>query len=115
MRIGQRIKERRKELGLSAEDLAKRLGKSRATMFRYENGEIENMPLDILKPLAEALQTTPEYLMGWEQVQGTNRAIVQIISRLRKDEEFFKAVKTLDGLEPGKFAIVQQMLSVFEE
>lgn len=65
MTIGQRIKARRKELDMSAEQLANKLGKSRATIFRYENGDIKNLPLDILTPIAEALATTPAYLMGW--------------------------------------------------
>lgn len=66
MDVGRRIRERRLELGLTLEDLGKRLGKNRSTIYRYENGEIENMPIDILKPIAEALQTTPAHLMGWD-------------------------------------------------
>lgn len=64
--IGQRIKERRKELGLSADDLAQRIGKSRATVFRYENGEIEKLPIDVAKPIAEALGLTLAALLGWD-------------------------------------------------
>ena len=66
MAIGHRIKERRKYLKMSAEELAKRLGKDRSTVYRYEKGDIENLPLDILQPIAKALDTTPEYLMGWQ-------------------------------------------------
>ena len=69
MNIGKRIKERRKELRMSVDDLAKRLGKDRSTVYRYEKGDIENLPLDILEPIAEALSTTPAYLMGWEDGQ----------------------------------------------
>ena len=64
---GERIKERRKALGLSADDLAARIGKDRATIFRYEKGEIENMPLVVIYNLAEALHVSPGYLMGWER------------------------------------------------
>lgn len=64
--IGRRIKERRKELGLSAGDLAQRIGKSKATVFRYENGEIEKLPIDVAKPIAEALGITLATLLGWE-------------------------------------------------
>lgn len=67
MRIGQRISARRKELKISADELAKRLGKDRSTIYRYEKGDIENLPLDILEPIAQALETTPAYLMGWEK------------------------------------------------
>lgn len=67
MKIGERMKARRKELCMSADDLGALLGKNRATIYRYEKGEIEKMPLDILEPIAEALRTTPQYLMGWDE------------------------------------------------
>ena len=66
MTIGDRIKLRRKELGMSADKLGEVIGKNRATVFRYENGDIERMPIDVIEPIAEALLTTPAYLMGWE-------------------------------------------------
>lgn len=66
MNVGTRIKNRRHELEMSVEELARKLNKNRATIYRYEKGEIENLPLDILEPLAKALDTTPQYLMGWE-------------------------------------------------
>ena len=66
MNIGQRIKQRRVELGLSVDDIAEKIGKNRATVYRYESSEIEDLPTSILEPLAKALSTTPAYLMGWE-------------------------------------------------
>lgn len=76
MNIGNRIKERRKELNMSVEDLAKRLGKNRTTVYRYEKGDIENLPIDILDPLAKALETTPAYLMGWDNTPNKDTATV---------------------------------------
>mgnify|MGYP000934082311 FL=1 len=73
MRIGERIKQRRLELGYTADTLAKMLNKNRATIYRYENGDIENMPIDVLEPLAKALNTTPAYLMGWSSEQSTKK------------------------------------------
>ena len=66
MDVGKRIKERRMELNISVDELAKRLNKNRTTVYRYEKGDIENLPMDILGPLAKALNTTPAYLMGWD-------------------------------------------------
>ena len=71
MTIGSRIKNRRKYLKMSADELGKRLGKDRSTIYRYEKGDIENLPLDVLEPIANALETTPQYLMGWEQKKET--------------------------------------------
>ena len=66
MTTGQRMKERRKQIGISAETVASYLGVSPATIYRYENGGIDKVPGDILAPIAEILQTTPAYLMGWD-------------------------------------------------
>lgn len=70
MSIGDRIKRRRQEIGLTVDQVADKIGKNRATVYRYESSEIEKFPIDILSPLAEALRTTPAYLMGWEDSSG---------------------------------------------
>ena len=67
MTVGSRIREFRKRLGLSVDDVAEKLKKNRATIYRYESDDIENLPAPILEPLAKVLQTTPAELMGWEQ------------------------------------------------
>lgn len=66
MDIGERMKLRRKELNLSADVVAEKLGVSRSTIFRYEKGDIEKLPTNILEDIAEVLKTTPAFLMGWE-------------------------------------------------
>lgn len=63
--IGDRIKSARLALGYSAEQVAAFLNVSPATVYRYENGDISKLPSKFIKPLAEYLCVTPEYLMGW--------------------------------------------------
>lgn len=63
---GKKIKERRKQLGISADMLAKYLGVSRSTIFRYENGDIEKIPANMLPDIARYLQTSEAFLMGWK-------------------------------------------------
>ncbi len=65
--VGEKIKKRRKELNLSVDDVAKRLNKNRATIYRYENNDIENMPITVLNRLSEILKISPMVLMGWEE------------------------------------------------
>ena len=65
MTTGNRMKSRRKELGIPVDTVAASLGVSVATVYRYESGEIEKVPGTILEPLAKVLHTTPAYLMGW--------------------------------------------------
>ena len=65
MTVGERIKARRKELGLSVDALAELVGVNRATVYRYEGDEIKSMGTETLVPLTKALRTTPAWLMGW--------------------------------------------------
>lgn len=67
MTVGSRIREYRKKLDLSVDDVAEKLGKNRATIYRYESDDIENLPATVLEPLAKILQTTPAELMGWKR------------------------------------------------
>lgn len=76
MKIGERIRQRRKFLGLSVDELAEKLGKNRATVYRYESSDIEKLPTTVLEPLADALKTTPAYLMGWEDDKPTDSLTV---------------------------------------
>ena len=65
-KCSRKDKKRRKELGLSLEDVAKALNVNRSTILRYESKSIEKMPIDVIPPLARILKCSPEYLMGWE-------------------------------------------------
>ena len=67
MHIGQRIKTRRVQLGLSVDEVASLIEKNRATVYRFESRDIEKFDISVLEPLAKALQTSPAYLMGWTE------------------------------------------------
>ena len=67
MTIGERIKTRREELDISQEELAKRLGyKSRSSINKIELGA-NNLTQSKIKAIADALDTTPAYIMGWDE------------------------------------------------
>lgn len=65
--IGNRIRKRREALGMSQVELAKKLGyKSRSSITKIEN-DYRNLPQDKIYDIAVALETTPAYIMGWEE------------------------------------------------
>lgn len=67
MTVGERIKLLREGLGLSQEELAKLVGyQSRSSINKIELGLRDITPSKI-KKLADVLQTTPSYLMGWQE------------------------------------------------
>lgn len=107
MKIGARIKQRRLEIGMSVEELADALGKNRATVYRYENGDIENMPTPILEPIARILNTTPAYLMGYEEnLEGNADFITEIL----KDSILLEHLHSLIKLDNSKKQSVYDMI-----
>lgn len=103
MTKGERIKARREELGLSVGELAELLNKSRATIYRYENGDIEDMPITVLEPLAKALNTTPAYIMGWEEEPFDFESILSALNEAKnrpENPEIAQAVEKLLNPEP---------------
>lgn len=65
MEIGERIKLRREELHLSQEELALKLGyKSRSSINKIELGK-HNLTQRKIKDIADALETSPAFIMGW--------------------------------------------------
>lgn len=67
MTKGNRIKIRREELGIGQTELAKKVGISKQSLYKYEKDIITNIPSDVIERLSRVLHTTPAFLMGWEE------------------------------------------------
>lgn len=97
MTVSERIKMRRLELGLTVDEVAAKLHKNRATIYRYENEDISKLPASILEPLADVLNTTPYYLMGWENKY--QNIIVDKQTLQSEAVEFAKLYLQLDDID----------------
>lgn len=97
------IYRRRKELGLTMEDVAKVVGVSKATVKRWESGEIENIKRDKIVSLANALHTTPAYLMGWVDNDTSDIELSKderkLVLAYREHPEMQDAVNKLLGID----------------
>src|SRR6201985_3370368 len=91
--IGQQLRAYRLESGLRAEEIAARLGVSRAALYRYEKGEV--IKLDTIKRLAELLKISPLSLLGIG-VEYYNRPI-GYFERVRQIEETADQILQLFG------------------
>lgn len=84
MNIGERIKDRRTELRLTLEEVAKRAGVGKATICRYEKGVILNIPSDRIERIAKALRCTPAFLMGWDEELTDTTKLMALYERLNE-------------------------------
>jgi len=65
--FGERLKEVRLKRGLTLLEIGEKLGRTEATIQRYESGGIKNLKLDAIDELAKILNINPGYLMGWTE------------------------------------------------
>ncbi len=66
MTIGDRIRIARKQANLTQEELGLRCKTTKQTIYKYETGEVTNIPLNRLEKIADAIGVSAAYLMGWE-------------------------------------------------
>ena len=66
MTIGERIRKKREEIGISQTELAKKVGISKQTLYKYETNIITNIPSNTIENIANILNLSPAILMGWE-------------------------------------------------
>lgn len=67
MTFSKRLRESRKKQGLTLSELGNKINRTEATIQRYESGNIKNLKNDTIEQLANALNVSPAYLMGWEE------------------------------------------------
>lgn len=86
MNVGERMKNIRKKKGINADQLAAKIGVSRSTIFRYEKGDIEKVPVDVVSKVADALNVDLTYLMGLKPDEITGE-INKVVTSLHHDRQ----------------------------
>lgn len=92
MTIGERIKKRRTSLGISQVSLADKVSISKQSLYKYENGIITNIPSDKISQIADALGTTPSYLMGWDKEDDDATISDRLLTRYRELDDLDQAM-----------------------
>lgn len=99
-RIGSKIMTRRKELDMTQEELAKRMGyKSKSTINKIENGT-NDIPQSKIVKFAEVLDTTIAYLMGWEEdVEEKPEETGRMVGKALKNGDFLLLLSLYEQLD----------------
>lgn len=110
MNLGNKVKTRREELGLSQEELAFKMGyKSRTSINKIENGR--EVSQKIIVKLAEALHTSPAYLMGWEQeIEADPVGTAELHVAMIKDKDFVEMFEDFKKLTPEAKKMVKKIV-----
>lgn len=100
--VGQRIKMLRKRKGMNQSELAAALDKSLRTIQKYETGEIE-VSIAIVNQLAELLDSTPTYILGYESNNEPIRGLADVLDFLFKLENIKELGFRIDVRRPPHY------------
>ena len=109
--IGNRIKELRLKKGYTQEELAKKMGyTSRSTINKIEKGIVDISQSKIID-FANALNTTPLYLLGWIETQNTNTNLITIQKDTGEQLKYYLSAETTEEI----IELIDKSLKVEEE
>lgn len=111
---GERIKALRQERGISADELGRLIGKNRATVYRYEDGSIDTIPIKTVRRIAEVLDVKPSYLMGLsDKPEPLNQNVIQIVRKNDKYAEIkTKILEQIDSCSESEIAFLLETLDL---
>lgn len=93
--FGKRVKARRRQLRLTQSGLAQLMGyQDKSSISKLEKGVAEINQSSIVK-LAKFLQTTPSYLMGWDEGEHTisvTSEVLNVVKAYRNSSDEVKAI-----------------------
>lgn len=107
MTIGERIRTIRKFKKISVDYLAKELGVSKTTIYRYEDSTIEKIPLNIFEQLCSILDVTPAELMGNNTLNAPSPDFPKEFHNAQDAMEFMIKIPTLaayGGYDPNNMS-----------
>ena len=93
MTVGDRIQKKRNELGISQTDLAKKVGISKQTLYKYEKNIVTNIPLNKIEEFSKALHVPKSFLMGWEDNLTNDNA--DLLTDILCNEDLVEHIKKL--------------------
>lgn len=116
MKIGDRIKYRREALEMSQDELARRLGyKSRSSINKIEK-DASGLPQTKIAAIANALQTTPAYIMGWEEkIEADPVGMAERHFEILMDEDFTSMFDGFRELDEKQRKIVKDLVRSLAE
>ena len=108
---GERIRQLREGKKLTQEELARLLETKRQTISKYEKGIVTNIPSDRIEAMARILDTTPEYILGWdmEEKPANDDGLTD------NQRELIAFATTLSEEQAGKVLQLMKSIIAFDE
>lgn len=92
MTVGDRIRKKRETIGMSQTEFAEKLNISKQTLYKYEKNIVTNIPSNKIEEIANILNVSESYLMGWEQ---KNKESADLVPDILSDSDLLEHIKKL--------------------
>lgn len=96
MTVGDRIRKKRENLGISLTDMAEMIGVSKQNLYKYEKNVITNIPSDKIEKISKILGVSESYIMGWEE--NLNEKSSDFVTNILSDNDLTEHIKKLKCL-----------------
>ena len=81
--MGERIKQLRKSLNMSQEELGSKIGVKKSAVNKYETGDVENIPRQSIEIMCKLFSVSPSYLLGIEELEDSLAKEVKLIEQIQ--------------------------------
>lgn len=116
-----KLRQRRKELGLTLEEVAQMVGVGKSTVRKWESGEIYEMGRTNIANLAKALRVSPLFILGEDddepetQSYYTNSETQKIAEKIYQDKNLRLLFDAAEDADPDDLQLVHNMLKHLKE
>ena len=110
MKLGDKIRVAREAANLTQEELGKKCGTTKQTIYKYEIGKVTNIPLDRLEMIADAVGVTSASLLGWEEPEKNEPTVSDGLSDVKRD-----LIRFAEGLTNEQAALALRVLRSIAE
>lgn len=115
MTIGERMRKRRENLGLTQVSVADKAGISKQTLYKYENDIVTNIPLPTISKIAEVLNVSESYLMGWEDEEIIIETVQTDIALTNMQKRVKEYALKLSALPKEKQEQIMRLIDMLEK
>lgn len=82
--MGERIKQLRKSLNMSQEELGSKIGVKKSAVNKYETGDVENIPRQSIEIMCKLFSVSPSYLLGIEELEDSLAKEAKLIEQIQE-------------------------------
>ncbi len=93
MTVGDRIRKKREELGISQTELAEKIGIPKQNLYKYEKNIVTNIPSNKIEEIAHVLNVSESCLMGWDK--NLNKENSDLLPDILSDTDLLDHIKKL--------------------